>query len=514
MRWEFTQAATRALLQVQAALPNNAGLDWDSGLELLAALTEDPEGSGVAWLVSMGVDASIWAESGLPQLGSVDPTQLQRQSEEFSHGKDLMRLLPLSLTGILRSARHFASEQFLDPTINSEALLAAVFERSPKGQRWLLKCGFTLEKTAETLSGSSLAMDEPLDIHQGEIPPGWIRLVDAVGNRLREGLRVLEDFSRFVKEDRWLVERLKRMRHQVDTLLVQIPGTSRLLDGRDVLGDSGAGLWTGSERPRKEERDLQRSNWKRVQEAIRSLEEHAKLAAPTLVRQLESLRYEAYTLEKRSSETSASTLSQTALMLLVSNQCLLGLERTVREAVRGGVDIVQLREKNLPDADLLDLAKKTRQWTRDEGALFILNDRPDLAVLSEADGVHLGTTDLTPSEARRIVGADRLIGASSHNARDREAATLAGADYLGAGPVFPSKTKAFQDFASINYIRSFADWQGPPWFAIGGINLETIDQVREAGAVRIAISHAICQSEDPQGMARALRLALGIGPKK
>ena len=201
-------------------------------------------------------------------------------------------------------------------------------------------------------------------------------------------------------------------------------------------------------------------------------------------------------------------------MLLVSNQCLLGLERTVREAVRGGVDIVQLREKNLPDADLLDLAKKTRQWTRDEGALFILNDRPDLAVLSEADGVHLGTTDLTPSEARRIVGADRLIGASSHNARDREAATLAGADYLGAGPVFPSKTKAFQDFASLNYIRSFADWQGPPWFAIGGINLETIDQVREAGAVRIAISHAICQSEDPQGMARALRLALGIGPKK
>ena len=137
-----------------------------------------------------------------------------------------------------------------------------------------------------------------------------------------------------------------------------------------------------------------------------------------------------------------------------------------------------------------------------------------MAVLSEADGVHLGTTDLTPSEARRIVGADRLIGASSHNARDREAATLAGADYLGAGPVFPSKTKAFQDFASLNYIRSFADWQGPPWFAIGGINLETIDQVREAGAVRIAISHAICQSEDPQGMARALRLALGIGPKK
>ncbi len=514
MRWEFTQAATRALLQVQATLPNQAGLEWDSGLELLAALTEDPEGSGVAWLASMGIAPGTWEESGLPPMASWDATQLQRLCEECSQGKDLMRLMPLSLTGILRTARHFASERFSDPTINSEALLAAVFERSPKGKRWLLKSGFQGEKTPENLFGPAITMDEPLDLHQGEIPPGWIRLVDAVGNRLREGLRVLEDYSRFVRENRWLVERLKRMRHQVDTLLVQIPGTSQILENRDVEGDSGAGLWTGSERPRKEDGDLTRSNWKRVQEALRSLEEHAKLAVPTLAKQLEGLRYEAYTLEKRSSETPATTLAHSALMLLVSNQCLLGLERTVREAIRGGVDIVQLREKNLSDRELLDLAKKTRQWTRDEGALFLLNDRPDLALLSQADGVHLGTTDLSPSDARRIVGKDSLMGASTHNSLDREAAILAGADYLGVGPLFPSKTKSFQEFANPNYLRSFADGQGPPWFAIGGINLETIDQVRAAGVERIAVSHAICQSEDPQGMARALRLALGIGPKK
>ncbi len=514
MRWEFTQAATRALLQVQATIPNQAGLEWDSGLELLAALTEDPEGSGVAWLHSMGVDGSTWIESRLPTLLVRDASLLQRQCEECSHGKDLLRLMPLSLTGLLRSARHFASEQFCDPTINSEALLAAVFERSPKGKRWLLKAGFHSDKASETLFGPALHLEEPLDLDRGEIPMGWIRLVDAVGNRLREGLRVLEDFYRFVKEDRWLVERLKRMRHQVDTLLVQIPGTSQILDNRDVEGDSGAGLWTGSERPRKEGNDLQRSNWKRVQEAFRSIEEHAKLAIPGLSRQWEGLRYEAYTLEKKASGTPSSTLSQAAMMLLVSNQCLLGLERTVREAIRGGVDMIQLREKNLPDRELLALAKKTRQWTRDEGALFILNDRPDLAVLSEADGVHLGTSDIAPAEARRIVGKDSLIGASSHNVPDREAATMGGADYLGVGPMFPSKTKAFQEYVCPDYLHSFADWQRPPWFAIGGINLETIDQVRALGAVRIAISNAICQSEDPQAMARALRLALGIGPRK
>ena len=200
-------------------------------------------------------------------------------------------------------------------------------------------------------------------------------------------------------------------------------------------------------------------------------------------------------------------------MLLISRECLLGMEKTVRESVRGGVDIVQLREKSLPDAELLDLAKKVRNWTRDEGALFILNDRPDLAVLAEADGVHLGTTDMSPSDARRILGSEMLVGSSTHKIADREFYTQAGADYLGVGPVFPSQTKLFQEFPGLDYVRSFADWHGPPWFAIGGIHLDNIGLLRDCGVTRVAVSHSICQSEDPQAMARALRLGLGSKPK-
>jgi len=519
MRWEFTPAATRALLRVQASIPPHAGPEFDPGLELLAALTEDLEGAGAAWLASMGVrldfpQSEIFQpKEQLPSLAPLDEELFRELGDGCSASRELLRRLPLALTAILRSARQFASEHFSDSTINSEALGAAVFERSRKGKKWLLGAGFNEEKTTETILGTPLVLDEPLNLEPSETPPGLIRLVDAVGNRLREGLRVLEDHARFVSENAWLVESLKKMRHEVDALLVKIPGTARLVQSRDVSGDSGAGLWTGAERERKDTNDIQRSNWKRIQEALRSLEEHAKVVAPFLSRNLESLRYESYTLEKRSNEPPSGLLADSALMLLVSRDCLLGMEKTVRESIRGGVDILQLREKSLPDSELLDLAKKVRLWTRDEGALLILNDRPDLALLAEADGVHLGTTDLSPSDARRILEAGMLVGCSTHNGADRDAYAQAGADYLGVGPIFPSKTKIFHEFAGLDYVRSFADWHGPPWFAIGGIHLDNIGLLRDAGVKRMAISQAICQSEDPQAMARALRLGLGIKPK-
>lgn len=266
MRWEFTPAATRALLRVQASIPPLAGPEFDPGLELLAALTEDLEGAGAAWLASMGVrwdfpqsDMSQ-ANEQLPLLAPLDEDLFRELGEGCSTSRELLRRMPLALTAILRSARQFASEHFSDPTINSEALGAAVFERSRKGKKWLIKAGFNEEKTTETILGTPLVMDEPLNLEPSETPPGLIRLVDAVGNRLREGLRVLEDHARFVSENAWLVENLKKMRHEVDALLVKIPGTARLVQARDVAGDSGAGLWTGAERERKDTNDIQRSN--------------------------------------------------------------------------------------------------------------------------------------------------------------------------------------------------------------------------------------------------------------
>src|SRR4051794_10471359 len=105
-----------------------------------------------------------------------------------------------------------------------------------------------------------------------------------------------------------------------------------------------------------------------------------------------------------------------------------------------------MREKDLPDRELLERARQLRQWTRQAGVLFIVNDRPDIARLVEADGVHLGQDDLPVREARRILGPDALVGVSTHNLEQVRQAILDGASYLGVGPTFPSKTKEFREF--------------------------------------------------------------------
>ena len=133
-----------------------------------------------------------------------------------------------------------------------------------------------------------------------------------------------------------------------------------------------------------------------------------------------------------------------------------------------------------------------------------MNDRPDIAVLAEADGVHIGQDELTVSEARRIVGPERLIGVSTHTIEQARQAVLDGADYLGVGPTFPSGTKSFESFAGLEFIRQVAAEITLPWFAIGGIDAKNLATVLDAGASRIAVSGAILTATDPCAAAAEL----------
>ena len=126
-------------------------------------------------------------------------------------------------------------------------------------------------------------------------------------------------------------------------------------------------------------------------------------------------------------------------------------------------------------------------------------------MLCGADGVHVGQEELTAREARRIVGPDRLVGVSTHDIEQARAAVLDGADYLGVGPVFPSRTKPFEAFAGLEFVRAVAGEIGLPWYAIGGIGPENVAAVREAGASRVAVSAAVCGAEDPRSAAAELR---------
>ena len=172
-------------------------------------------------------------------------------------------------------------------------------------------------------------------------------------------------------------------------------------------------------------------------------------------------------------------------------------------AVRGGVDFVQLREKDLADGELLDVLVSARETTRRLGVPLVVNDRPDLAVLAKADAVHVGQQDL-PVEAVRRFGL--LVGLSTHAPGEIDAAR---SDYLGVGPVYATPTKAGRPGVGLELVRYAAANASLPWFAIGGIDRTNVAEVVAAGASRIAVVRAIGEASDPEAAARELRAAMG-----
>lgn len=182
-------------------------------------------------------------------------------------------------------------------------------------------------------------------------------------------------------------------------------------------------------------------------------------------------------------------------------------------ALRGGVDIVQLRVK-APESDdaLLASARRHARVCARHGALFILNDRPDLAEAAGADGVHVGQDDTPVSEARRLVGPERLVGLSTHSPAQIAAAATVDVDYIGVGPVHATPTKPGRPAVGLELVRHAAEHAVTPFFAIGGIDTGNVASVREAGASRIAVVRALTDAEDPERAARALRAGeVGVG---
>jgi thiamine-phosphate pyrophosphorylase len=191
-----------------------------------------------------------------------------------------------------------------------------------------------------------------------------------------------------------------------------------------------------------------------------------------------------------------------------------GLERALDGALAGGADLVQLRDKEAGDDDLLAAAAHARERCAAHGALFILNDRPDLAVAAGADGVHVGQDDMPVVQAREIVGADAIVGLSTHSVAQAHAGAGSGADYIAVGPVHATPTKEGRPAIGLEPIRHAAAHVALPWFAIGGIDADTVADVVAAGATRAVIVRAIAHAPDPEAVARALREALVAGPRE
>ena len=177
-------------------------------------------------------------------------------------------------------------------------------------------------------------------------------------------------------------------------------------------------------------------------------------------------------------------------------------------ALAGGVDVVQLRLKEAADREVVAAAPVFRAACDRHGAFFVLNDRPDLVDVCEADGVHVGQEDLSPAEARAIVGRERIVGLSTHSAEQLVAAQGEPVDYVAVGPVFETPTKPGRPSVGLELVRVAAEKSRLPWFAIGGIGLENASEVVAAGARRVAVVRAIRDADDPTAAARALRALL------
>lgn len=330
------------------------------------------------------------------------------------------------------------------------------------------------------------------------------RIIDANLNRAAEGLRVIEEIARFILSDTELSARLKTIRHELQKFFdVEY---DNLLDSRDTLNDVGCNIINPD---KKESLDsIFKANFKRVEEAFRVLNQYASFD--------DSYRYRIYTIEKemRSKlklDYKKIFLNDKKLYLVTNSDNFesdeIFLDR-VALSIKSGVDIVQLREKNTTSKRFIYLAQRIRELTSHFGAAFIVNDRVDIAKISNADGVHLGQDDIPVSYAREILGDNAIIGVSTHCPEHAKKAITDGADYIGVGPVFKTPTKPSKDPVGLEYVKWAADNVNIPFFAIGSIDTANIKEVVQAGAKRVAVIRAIMYADDIESNCKILKSAL------
>lgn len=326
----------------------------------------------------------------------------------------------------------------------------------------------------------------------------------------------MEDIARFTLDDGDLCGTLKGIRHglreAIDGLAAAGVDRGLLLAHRDTPGDVGTGISTAAEGRREGLRDLGMASGSRLAESLRALEEAAKVFG--LGAAFEALRYRAYDAERRLAlGLGTGRCPQWRLCVLVSESLCAGRAwmDVVNSSLAGGADCIQLREKEMDGRELLKRARTLVEMARPHGAAVIINDRPDIALLSDADGVHVGQTDLSVEEVRRLAGFGLLVGVSTTNLDQARAAIRAGADYLGLGPMFPTMTKLKPTLAGPRFVgECLADTilSERPHLAIGGITPENARELRDVGCRGIAVSSAVCAAPDPQHACRDLIASL------
>ncbi|NLY43424.1 MAG: thiamine phosphate synthase [Clostridiaceae bacterium] len=329
------------------------------------------------------------------------------------------------------------------------------------------------------------------------------RILDANVNRVAEGLRVLEDLARFYYNDALLTEEIKEIRHGVRKSVNHM--YSCFVQHRDSVGDVGLSVSQQNTLDNKNSiRELIIGNFKRVQEGIRVIEENLKILGQyDLSKTFEAYRYDCYSLEKNYlagiSKAVKRKLPDTDLYCLTGEEYSLGRSNieVVRQMIEAGIKIIQYREKEKKALYKYEECKKIREMTRDAGVTFIVNDDIDIAILVDADGVHIGQEDIPIEEVRKLVGEEMIIGVSTHSPEQAQDAVARGADYIGVGPIYKTYTKKdVGEPVGLEYLEYVAKNVSIPFVAIGGIKEHNVAEVVKHGARCVAMVTEIVGAKD------------------
>ncbi|MEM8829588.1 MAG: thiamine phosphate synthase [Cyanobacteria bacterium P01_G01_bin.19] len=322
------------------------------------------------------------------------------------------------------------------------------------------------------------------------------RILDANLDRAREGLRIIEEWCRLGINHQALSEECKQIRQELAGW-----HNWELRQARDTPGDVGTDLSHPQEEVRESIEQLLQANLCRSQEALRVLEEYGKLYDPNMAAACKQLRYRVYTIESSLfSNHRLQQLYNAPLYLVTSPEP--EILKIVEAALKGGLNLVQYRDKNADDRDRLEMADKLCQLCHRYNALFIVNDRADIALAVDADGVHLGQNDAPVAFARELLGSQKIVGRSTTNKQELNKAIAEKVDYVGVGPFYETPTKPGKAALTQEYVDYVKAKCPVPWFAIGGINLENINAILTTGAQRVSVVRAIMQAEQPTQVTR------------
>ncbi len=321
------------------------------------------------------------------------------------------------------------------------------------------------------------------------------QLIDANLDRGREGLRVIEEWCRFGQNNKELIIKIKGWRHQLG-----LHHHDCYKNARFSIPDPGIGLSHPSQIERSAPLQVVSANCARVQEAMRVIEEFSRRSNPSLSKIASEIRYGVYEVELQIIRTSnkekrINLIEKCSLCLITSPSK--SLNTTVEKALKAGLKMVQYRTKSSDDLTNLSEANELSRLCKIYDSLFIVNDRIDIALAVDADGVHLGQKDIPVQIARKILGSEKLIGSSIHCLKELRLAEENGCDYVGAGPVNKTQTKPNLEAKGIKYLSETCNSTYLPWFAIGGINNTNLQELISAGTKRVAVCTAIMNAKDP-----------------